>query len=307
MFDDLMGGNRWRPVAAAVAVIAVAIIVIFTVAGGSASRNLPTPPHVNSAARSAGNTTQTTLGSTFVPDESASLSACTVSVSNPHPPQGATGETVTIQSAAGAQVKLEADYARTHSVHNLSANSAGTASYSLSIDHASPGVRVPVKATASLGQTKVNCAASFTPVSTAAVSLPALQPLSTFVKVTKLLPGAPTLAQLPPLPAPPAGSAPVTPPPTTPVTLPPPPPPTTIPPTTTTVPPTTTTVPPTTTTVPPTTTTVPPTTTTVPPTTTTVPPTTTTVPPTTTTVPPTTTTVPPTTTTTLTVPITLPL
>jgi hypothetical protein len=276
MLDGLIGGNRWRPIAAAGAVIVLATIAFFAAAGGSSPR-LPTPPHVAAAARSGhGNTSQTTQPETFTPVESAPLTGCSASVSDPRPPQGATAETVTVTSAAGAQVRVEADYARTHSVHSALGDSTGKATVSLPIDHANPGVTVPVKVTATLAQTHVTCGSSFTP---AAAALTPLQPLNTFAKVTTLLPGAPTLKQLPPLPPPTTGNPPASPPPPPPATLPPPPP-TTLPPppppttTTTTAPPPTTT---TTTTAPPPTTT---TTTTAPPPTTT---TTTTAPPPTTT------------------------
>jgi hypothetical protein len=284
MLDDLIGGNRWRPIAAAAALVAVGLIAFFTIAGGAGNSHLPTPPHVVSAARSGhSGTSPNSQPDTVTPLESAGLTGCSASVSDPTPPQSATAESVSVTSAAGAQVRMEADYTKTHSVHTAVADPTGKVTFSLPINHASPGVTVPVKVTATLAHTKVTCGSSFTPV-----GAPALQPLSLFPKVTKLLPGAPTLNQLPSLPPPtvkppsippPSTPPPVTPPPTSPPPTAPPP-----PPTTTTVPPTTTT-----TTVPPTTTT----TTTVPPTTTT---TTTTVPPTTTT----TTTVPPTTTTTTT-------
>ena len=110
MLDDLIGGSRWRPVVAAVAVIVIGTTVFFSVAGGSSPSRLPGPPHVVSAARSNQHTTQTTQPDTFTPLQSPSLTSCSASVSNSAPAQGATAETVTVTSAAGAQVHVEADY-----------------------------------------------------------------------------------------------------------------------------------------------------------------------------------------------------
>ncbi|MGH9078488.1 MAG: hypothetical protein ACRDYE_00125, partial [Acidimicrobiales bacterium] len=242
MLDGLIGGNRWRPVAATTAVIVIGTIAFFAAAGGSSPR-LPAPPPV-AAAAGHGRTdpSQTTQPDTFTPVGAPPMTSCSASVSNPSPPQGATKETVSVVSAAGAQVRIEADYAHTRSLHTASSDSTGNASYTLPIDHALPGVTVPVKVTASLAQAHVTCGSSFTPIATGVpAALTPLQPLKTFLKVTSVLPGEPTVTQLPPLP-PPTTPPPTTPPPTTPPPTtppPPPPPPTTLPP-----PPPTTTLPP---------------------------------------------------------------
>jgi hypothetical protein len=217
MLAELIGGNRWRPIAAAGAVIVVAPIIFFTVAGGSSSARLPGPPHVAAAARSNhANSSQSKQGETFTQIESAPLTGCSASVSDPRPSQGATAETVSVVAVAGAQVRVEADYAHTRSVHTALGDATGKATISLSIDHALPGVTVPVKVTATLARSKVSCQSSFTPAAAAPAALP---PLTTFIKVSSLLPGLPTVTQLPALPPPTTGKpAPPTPPapPTTP-------------------------------------------------------------------------------------------
>ncbi len=221
MLAQLIEGNRWRPLAATGTVIVVAAIIFFTMAGGGSSVRLPTPPHVAAAAKSGhSGPSQSDQSETFTPPESVRLTGCSVSVSDPRPPQGSTAETVSIVSVGGAQVRLEADYSHTPPiVHTGSANVSGKVSLSLPINHAAPGVTVPVKVTATLAGTKVTCGSSFTPVS--AAPPPALTSASLYPQVSTLLPGAPTLAQLPALPPP--TTNPGAPPP--PVVPPPPPPP----------------------------------------------------------------------------------
>jgi hypothetical protein len=220
MLAKLIEGNRWQPLAATGTVLVVAAIIIFTLTGGGSPARLPTPPRVGTAAKSGhGSPSQSGQSETFTPSESARLTGCSASVSDPRPPQGATAETVTIVSIAGAQVRVEADYSHTHSVHTGSADVSGKVSLSLPINQATPGVTVPVKVTATLARTKVTCGSSFTPVSAAPPST--LTSASLFPLVSKLLPGVPTLAQLPALPPP--TTNPGAPPP--PVVPPPPPPP----------------------------------------------------------------------------------
>jgi hypothetical protein len=92
------------------------------------------------------------------------LSGCTVSVSNPRPPQGHTQQTVTVTAVAGAEVRIVGSYPRATSVHSEVADSTGTAVFNLSIASSPVGVTVGVSATASYRNQKVTCQTSFTPV-----------------------------------------------------------------------------------------------------------------------------------------------
>lgn len=98
------------------------------------------------------------------------LGGCTVSVSNPAPLQGQTAETVTVSTTAGAEVRLEADYLHTRSVHSGLADGSGSASFSLGIAHAEPGVTVRVTAGVSLRGVKDSCSTSFTPVAATGIA-----------------------------------------------------------------------------------------------------------------------------------------
>jgi len=92
------------------------------------------------------------------------LTGCTVSVSNPHPPQGHTQQTVTVTTVAGAEVKVVGSYPRATSVHSELTDSTGTAVFNLSIASSPVGVTVGVTATASYSNQKRTCQTSFTPV-----------------------------------------------------------------------------------------------------------------------------------------------
>ncbi len=202
MLAELIGGNRWRPIAAVGAVTVIAAISFFTAAGGGSTR-LPAPPRIAAAARSShAPLSPSNQSDTYAQVDSAPLTGCSASVSNPQPSQGATAETVSVIAVAAAQVRVEADYAHTRSVHTASADSSGRASVSFAINHAVAGVTVPVKVTASFSTSRVTCGSSFTPVATATNASAILSPATLFPAVTKLLPGAPTLAQLPALPPP---------------------------------------------------------------------------------------------------------
>lgn len=122
-----------------------------------------------SASGTSGDPDQSSL---YVTSPPAALTGCTVWVSNPAPVRGQTAQSVGVRTTAGAQVRLEADYAKTRSVHSGIAGGSGTAYFNLAINHAQPGVTVPVTASVSLRGTKDSCSTSFTPVDPAAI-LPA--------------------------------------------------------------------------------------------------------------------------------------
>jgi hypothetical protein len=91
------------------------------------------------------------------------LTRCTVSVSNPSPPKGLTGEKVTVQTAPGAHVSLQALYPRVIR-HGGLADGSGTIIFYLASSHAAVGFAIQVTATASLRGVQKNCSTSFTPI-----------------------------------------------------------------------------------------------------------------------------------------------
>ncbi len=101
---------------------------------------------------------------TYTTAPPAVLTGCTVSVSNSAPLRGQTAETAIVSTTAGAEVRLEADYVKTRSVHDGLADTSGNVSFALAISHAQPGITVPVTAIVSLRGTKYSCSTSFTPV-----------------------------------------------------------------------------------------------------------------------------------------------
>ena len=169
-----------------VAVVAVATVAVSAAASGGSRAHLPLPQpasgsHQALAAKSSGSATGGTVPggtatsasssnggadqpTTYITAPPAPLTGCTVSVSNASPLRGQTAETATVSSTAGAEVRLEADYAKTRSVHSALADGSGNTSFALAISHAQPGVTVPVTATVSLRGAKYSCSTSFTPV-----------------------------------------------------------------------------------------------------------------------------------------------
>jgi hypothetical protein len=161
----------------------VATIAVVSLTTGSTNSRLPLPepvdlttaahggtafPGTSSGGSKVGTVGGRSAGSnqqqTFTATPLTPLTGCSVSVSNPHPIQGQTAETATIVTTAGAQVRLEADYARTRSVHSGLADSSGAIAFPLPIDHAQLGVTVRVVATATLRGVQRSCQTSFTPV-----------------------------------------------------------------------------------------------------------------------------------------------
>ena len=244
--------NRHRILGVAVVTVAAAAsVTVSALLTGGHSVSLPLPQTAAHQKLPFNGGTNATGSATYTNAPPTPLTGCTVSVSNSSPAQEQTSETVTVRTTAGAQVRLQANYSRTRSIHSAVAGSGGIASFSLPITHAQPGIPVQVSATATLGTTHIACKAGFTPapvmvlIAPGKALVPALPTLAgpAFAVVPPPTPAAPT--QRPPTSSPSPSPSP------SPTTAP------TVPPTTTTtVPPTTTTtVPPTTTT---TTTTLPP-------------------------------------------------
>jgi hypothetical protein len=176
------------PAMIGVAVLAVATVALTAAASGNRVARLPLPQSAmrshqsqdGSAHSSTGSTTGVqpsvagpTNGSTdaaanqqpiYTTSPPAVLTGCTVSVSNPAPLRGQTAESVTVATTAGAEVRLEADYVKTRSVHDGLADTSGNADFALAISHAQPGFTVHVTATVSLRGAKYSCSTSFTPV-----------------------------------------------------------------------------------------------------------------------------------------------
>jgi hypothetical protein len=159
-----------------VGLAAVATIVITAATSGGSSTRLPLPITVANGApthRAPGGTAHGGIdsggssagqGQTYTTAPLAPLTGCTVSVSNPTPLRGQTAETVTVQTAAGAHVALDASYYSHHSTHGGLASSAGGVTFFLTINHAPVNVTVGVKATASLRGVQKTCLTSFTPI-----------------------------------------------------------------------------------------------------------------------------------------------
>jgi hypothetical protein len=216
-------GHRLKAAVTVAAILVVVAVGLTLSLGGNKSVALPTPEHVSIAGADHTVTaaSQPTHQLPFYTGTSpAALTTCTVSLSNLHPLQGHTDELVNVATAPGAQVRLEADYSNTKSVHISQAGTGGDAPFALRIDHAQPGITVRVWAVATLGSEHLACVSAFAPVSAPTPHLALLSPISLFQPGTPLITAHPT------------GSSPVV------VVVPPP---TASPPTRTTQPPTTTT------------------------------------------------------------------
>jgi hypothetical protein len=158
-----------------VGLAAVATIVITAATGGGSSTRLPLPITVANGApthRAPGGNAHGGIdsggssggqGQTYTTAPPTPLTRCTVSVSNPSPRRGQTAETVTVQTAPGAHVALDAQYSR-RSTHGGLADSGGAVTFNLPINHAPVGITVGVMATASLRGVQKSCSTSFTPV-----------------------------------------------------------------------------------------------------------------------------------------------
>jgi hypothetical protein len=176
------------PAMIGVAVLALATVLVSAAASGSRGARLPLPQTAFGGRQAPAGSTHSSTGSaagtapsTADPSNSSSdggasqqviyatsppaaLTGCTVWVSNSAPLRGQTAETATVSTTAGAEVRLEADYVKTRSVHDGLADGSGNADFALAISHAQPGFTVHVTATVSLRKVKFACSTSFTPV-----------------------------------------------------------------------------------------------------------------------------------------------
>jgi len=160
-----------------VAVAAAATIAVTTLMTASHTSSLPLP-HIpvasqvhhtgsgakGSGAESNGSSSGGSGSSPFRPGPAPTLTGCVASVSNTHPLQGQTAETVTVATTPDVLVSVVANYSHTRSRHAGVTPVSGTISFSLPVQHAPVGVPVSVTVTASLRNQKVTCGASFTPV-----------------------------------------------------------------------------------------------------------------------------------------------
>ncbi len=161
-----------------VPVAAIITVIITAVAGGSSSIKLPEPQAVvvhqlpfsghASGSTSKGSTTSTTSASSLQPGVTiptlTPLTSCTVSVSDPHPLQSHTAESVTVVAVPGAAVRMVAGYSRAKSVHGGLVATGGSIVFQLPISSAPVGVTVPITVTATLQSVHKTCQTSFTPV-----------------------------------------------------------------------------------------------------------------------------------------------
>ncbi len=157
-------------------VIVVVIVVVATVVGISVfarGKSVVLPvPHTVTATTVTGSPggTSGSVPATAVtqPDHviapAATLTGCTVFVSDPHPTQSHTQESVTVVSTASAQVKVSAAYPRTTTVHAGMTNSSGTLVVPLAISSSPVGVTVVVSAAVTYRGKHVSCQSSFTPI-----------------------------------------------------------------------------------------------------------------------------------------------
>jgi hypothetical protein len=158
-----------------VGLAAVATIVITAATSGGSSTRLPLPITVANGASThrapSGNAhggidsggSSGGQGQTYTTTPPTPLTGCTVSVSNPAPFRGQTAETVTVQTAAGAHVALDAYYSH-RSTHGGLADSRGSVTFYLPINHAPVTLTVKVIATVSLRGVQKSCSTSFTPI-----------------------------------------------------------------------------------------------------------------------------------------------
>jgi hypothetical protein len=87
---------------------------------------------------------------------------CTASMSNAHPADYSTTD-VYVNTAAEAHIKTVAHYKTSTTTHRAVASAQGRASVPYKISGATPGRRVPVDVTVSLGTRTGSCSTSFTP------------------------------------------------------------------------------------------------------------------------------------------------
>jgi hypothetical protein len=149
----------WRVVIPALAMLVVVIVAVVT--AGSGSGRLPPPPVLasgsarSSAAQQHG--AQIFTAGTGVPLTGCSLSTSQTAVA------GRNGEVVTVKTAPGAWVKMQAHYSRFTSSHAGQADSGGTATFGLDDPPTVVAETVRLTATASLQKQQTSCQGAFTP------------------------------------------------------------------------------------------------------------------------------------------------
>ena len=150
-----------RYLVAAASALAVGVIVILT--GGAPSTHLPRPPSLaaNSAQSIRSNTGQP--NQIFTKGATIPLTGCTIAVSGSTPLAGQTRESVTIQSAPGAWVRLQAKYPRFTGAHAAQADNKGTVTFALADPPSVTAPTVRLTATATLQKVQKTCQTQFTP------------------------------------------------------------------------------------------------------------------------------------------------
>ena len=162
-----------------IAVVAgVATVAIVASVSGSKSSSLPLPQTVTaqqaassrhgSAGHAGGGPATTTPAQAVSTTTLPTLVSCTISLNNPTPARGFTGEVATVTvtpAAAGALVKVVGQYPHGPSSHNGQTAANGTVALQFPIQHVPLGTSISFTGSATLAGKPVNCA----PVSTSPV------------------------------------------------------------------------------------------------------------------------------------------
>ncbi|MDA8116332.1 MAG: hypothetical protein M0000_02900 [Actinomycetota bacterium] len=149
-----------RQLAAAAAAMLVVLASMAT--RPSASAALPGPPSIGAAAASVA-ATPAAKPKIYAPSGPEKVGACVIEVSDPAPKIGASSETVTVRTTAGAWVSLSASYASYTSGYGVQADPDGIARFALANPNATPGRTVKLAARATLQGSQTGCSGSFTP------------------------------------------------------------------------------------------------------------------------------------------------
>lgn len=150
-----------RYLIAAASALVVGVIVILT--GGSPSTRLPRPPSL------AAKTAQSTRPNAGQPNQiftkgaTIPLTGCAIAVSGSAPVAGQTREAVTVQTAPGAWVHLQAKYPRFMGTHAAEADNKGSVTFALAAPPSVTAPTVRLTATATLQKVQRSCQTQFTP------------------------------------------------------------------------------------------------------------------------------------------------
>ena len=153
-----------RQLAAAAAVVLVVLVSMAT--RSPASGALPGPPAITSGAAPVP-AAQAAKPKIYTPSGPLKVADCVIAVSDPNPKIGASSETITVRTAAGAWVSLSASYASYVSSYGVQAAQDGNAVFDLANPNATPGRTVKLAARATLQGSRADCSGSFTPESLA--------------------------------------------------------------------------------------------------------------------------------------------